>query len=320
MSNRMKVAVLLAAVGIAAPAMAQDSVSAQTGLANTDALNAWSASDQLKPYVVDLQTITTSWGTNFGLAPIIKASRSEATFTNSLFSGQSLSNMTLTGPAPYASYSRWSNPGFGVFPNPAINAPGKPISVSGDTIQLATTFSEFGTTVGPGYNGLIGGLINYKASDSTRLYVARMGMAVNGANNTESTAQFGTGAVDASGNAYFRADDNGAGTTGEIVLQNLMRVRMRTLGAGLLGRTTSMLNVINNNIDTGADARRQQRPRLGPEAQLGHPELPERDPLRAGTGRDPRRDAGHELRHELRVRVVGEHPQLEHRAPPGALG
>jgi hypothetical protein len=250
MSNRMRAAMVVAMAGAAAPAWGQDSVSALQGLANTDALDAWSASDQNKAYVVDMQQVQSEWGTTFQLAPIYKLSRNSASFPTAQNSAAALSAMSKVGAAPAASYRRWTAPGFGVHPNASINQPGTAVTPPASTIQMGAAFTEFGTTVGAGHNGVVGGLINYSTSNPSRMYVTRMGAAINGANSGESTAQFGLGSVDASGNVNFRADDNGTGVPAarEIVLQNLFRVRM--LGDGALsGRNFGILNVIDNNVD-----------------------------------------------------------------------
>ncbi len=243
MSSRTLAAALIGAAGLAMPVAAQDSVSPTPGLANTDAVGAWDASEQLNTFVVDLQELTSSGGHVFGVAPLLKASRASAAFPTSQIMHNVVSNMTVRRPAPFASYSLWNGAGFGVAP---VNTAGTPVSPSGETFQLAAGFAEFDGR----WEGVVGAVINYTAAEPKRLYVARAQAAANGDSDAEKKASFGMGSVDASGNVYFRADGNGG--TGENVLSqnNIFRVRMLADGP-LAGRDFSSLNIIDNNADNG---------------------------------------------------------------------
>jgi len=244
MSSRTWAAALVGAAGLAVPVAAQDSVSPTPGLATVDTVSAWDASEQLNTFVVDLQEITSSRGNVFGVAPLLKASRSSATFTTSQISHNVVSNMTVRRPAPFTSYSLWNDAGFGVAP---VNLPGTPVSPSGETFQLAAGFAEFGGN----WDGIVGAVINYTAAEPKRLYVARAQVAANGASDAQKLASFGLGSVDASGNVYFRADGSG-GTGGDVLGgNNIFRVRMLADGA-LAGRDYSALNVIDNNADNAS--------------------------------------------------------------------
>jgi len=258
MRKRAIIAGLLAAAGAAAPATAQDSVSGSTGIANVDSIVAWDLAEQANYYVVDLQSITTSRENVFGIAPLFKAHRvwqdpfSPGIFPTCNISHNVVSNMTVQGPAPLQSYSLWTGPGMGVnTANPNVNLPGTPVSPSGQTFQLAAAMAEFGFTDGPSgteWNGIVAGTIHYTAAEPTRLYVSRINAAANGRNNAEEFSQFGLGAIDASGNVYFRADNAGTpAAPNRIQGQNIFRVRLHDDGP-LPGRDPSVANVIDDNV------------------------------------------------------------------------
>ena len=78
---------LLSAALLAPGAIAQDSVS-KTG---SDAVDAFSAAEQLNTYVVDMTPITTSWGTSFGIAPIAKGSVLDPAFATGFINSQAAS-------------------------------------------------------------------------------------------------------------------------------------------------------------------------------------------------------------------------------------
>lgn len=228
-------AVLLAVAGLALPAAAQDSVSLAAGLPG-DAVSPWDVAEQLNTYVVDMAPLTTSWGIEFGIAPLVKSNKLDAAFFNALASSHSISNTVMTGtPYPNDSYSHWMGQGFGVNDNANLNQFGTPISRSGASTQFAVASSEFGGES----NNVFGAIVNYDPSEPGRLYVSRINTAVNGQNAAENRAQVGYGTVDSSGNAYFRCDDFGASGPNPIVGNNLFRVDMAA-------RNPGALNVIDN--------------------------------------------------------------------------
>ena len=104
---------IVAAAGLASPAFAQDSTSMNSDAGNGqpgDALSPWVAGvNQKAAYVVDMTPHFTSQGTRFGIAPVVKTSKTGSGFFSSLWSAQSLSNTLLNG-VPYASpsYTAWS--------------------------------------------------------------------------------------------------------------------------------------------------------------------------------------------------------------------
>jgi len=158
MKNVFVTAVVLALVSGAA--IAQDSVSKAQGVANSDAVSPYDATEQVNDFIVDLAPFTTSWGTKFGIAPIIKSSLTDpGNFYSSLISGQSISR-TLGTRQNFArnAYSYWRGQGFGVNGNPIVNDPGTNVSTNGFVgNQFAVMFTEFGGSA----EDVIGGIVNY---------------------------------------------------------------------------------------------------------------------------------------------------------------
>jgi hypothetical protein len=211
-------AVALTVVLLATPAFAQESVSIAGGLPG-DAVSPWAdataplGSEQCNNYVVDLTPFLSFADTPFGIAPIIKASKTSSDFFCSMLSAQSISRLQhMNVPFHAGSYGLWNDAGYGVNNNPSINTPGTPVSTSellGN--QFATVFAEFSTTdTGANYNGIISGFVNYLPSDPARLYVSRINAAVNSCDNASNYAKFGIGSVDEDGHIHFRCDDDGA--------------------------------------------------------------------------------------------------------------
>src|SRR5262249_7702613 len=212
---------------LAGAALAQDSVSRQQGLPG-DAVSAFSTTEQINTFVVDLTPLTTSWGTKLGIAPILKASKDPASpeqfFTN-LTSSQAISSDLLRGvPFPFSQYSEWNAQGYGVNDDASLNNPGSTVDVSARYgNRLSVAFSEFGGNS----NNVIGGVVSYLPRDPSRLYVARINAAVNGDDATCNLAQVGLGSIDSNGNVHFRVDDfgtaDGCGRT-KVTGNNLFRV------------------------------------------------------------------------------------------------
>lgn len=241
-------------------ALAQESVS-NTGCLPGDAVDPWATGEQCNQYVVDLAPFSTSWGTQFGIAPIIKSSKTSSVagpmgeFFASLTSSQALSrtqrsNVTLSG-----SYDLWTVPGEGI--NDDQNtAPSGSVSLTGTGNQFAAAISEFATTdFSLSYNAILGAIVNYKPEDPSRLYVKRVVAASSGCDSFVNVSQMGLGSVDADGNVIFRADDfgvsnnpgSGAACTPAVIdlfEDNIFNVAMAS-------RNCSAENIISNSHPTG---------------------------------------------------------------------
>jgi len=250
MLKNARLMALLACAGLAGAAMAQDSVSPTQGLPNTDAVGALSTTEQCNQFVADLTEIRSTLDLPWGITPMFKLSRVNASFPTGQNSSAVISRTSIarTNPA-FGSYLAWNAAGPGV--NGLINSPTTAIPVTGSSFQLGVAFTEFsgwGAAFNPSYNGVIGGIVNYQAGNPNRLYVSRTSAAVNSAAPNEDRSQFGIGACDATGNIYFRADCGGNPTctsTGPNVLNSVNEFRVDQLV-----RNCQLLNVIDN---TGAD-------------------------------------------------------------------
>ncbi|MCO6435779.1 MAG: hypothetical protein J5J06_01675 [Phycisphaerae bacterium] len=212
----------VAAIGNAA--WAQDSVS-NTGCLPGDGVSPWDTTELKNDYVVDLVPLTTSWGTRFGIAPLIKASKADATFFGSLTGAQSMSRTQLTNTALSGTFDLWTTAGEGI--NAAENdAPASSVDLTGlQGNQFSVAFTEFSNS----YNGVIGAIVQYEAENPGRLYVSRIAAASNSCDATTNLSQYGMGTVDAAGNIHIRTDDFGvADGCGQLRLaeENLLRVNM----------------------------------------------------------------------------------------------
>ncbi len=265
---KMRIAMLVAAAGLAAPALAQDSVSINSNGGNGlpgDALGHLDTAVQRTAYVVDLSEITTSWGTKFRIGPIMKSNKTaDATdaFFGFLWSGHSISQTMKTNvPFPSASYLSWSTPGGGV--NPTQNSGGTPTSSVNFSTQFAIGGYETSTeranpllsTETRLAKSIVSAVCNFDVEFPNRMYVTRVHAAdnvrpFNGGlvvpENSE-RASFGYGSIDLDGNTYFRADNNlvPATVTNRILGNNIFRVKA-------LSRNAAVLNDISNL--GGADA------------------------------------------------------------------
>ncbi len=226
MRKQLGIAAIIAAAGLCAPALAQDSVSTNGGNLPGDALDPWS--DHCATYVVDLHPFTTSKGHMFGVAPIIKMTKTNATNFNNLYSSSTISPSTSTG-VNYSmpTFSLWENqPGAGL--NVETNNPGMPVSPMGEASRFAVSVNEFGTTLGgSSYNGIIGAFVNYDPNDANRLYVDRRQAAVNTPDAfAGDSSQLGGLSMDADGNIFYRGDNNQSTGLNQLSGNNLFRTRL----------------------------------------------------------------------------------------------
>ncbi|VAX42477.1 hypothetical protein MNBD_PLANCTO03-2085 [hydrothermal vent metagenome] len=242
-----RLAMTIAACGLATTAFAQDSVS-PTGMLPGDALEVYDATEACNAYVVDAVDFTASWGTALRIAPVLKAPRMPASgFFNNLISAHAISHDLLTmADYPTQSYGYWTVPGAGI--NNLINDSAEwiPPTYGMDIMQFGVTLADFGTSLeGASYNGIHSAIINVDTADDSRLWVYRVSTAINGPTGAENNAQMGVGVIDANGNMHFRVDDFNLGGTDQITGQNIFRTR-------ILDRTCGLLNTIGGT--GGSDA------------------------------------------------------------------
>ncbi|MDX2117460.1 MAG: EF-hand domain-containing protein [Planctomycetota bacterium] len=241
-----RIACLVAVAGLAAPALAQDSVGAGAGLAGNDSLSATTAGApyQRANYVVDLTPFYTSWGTTFGIAPIMKASggykssTTGAEFFGALISAQGISQTLVSADLSNTNYAAWTAAGEGVNPS-KNNAASSSVSGPASALRFGAVFAEFGTDL-LGRNGenVIGATVGLDPNAPNRLYVTRTVAAVNrpAASGGENAA-FGVGGIDANGIIGFRADGNAVTGSDPIPATsgvNYFRVNLAARNAGIV--------------------------------------------------------------------------------------
>jgi len=226
MRKQTGIAAIIAAAGLCAPALAQDSISTAGGNLPGDALSPWN--DHCAAYVVDLVPFTTSRGNLFGVAPIIKTTKTNNTNFNNLYSSSTISPSTSSN-VNYSmpTFSLWEDaPGSGV--HGEMNNPGTPVSPSGEASRFAVALNEFGTTLGGNnFNGILGAFVNYDPNNANRLFVDRRQAAINTADEfAGDNSQFGGLSVDANGNIFYRADNNNSTGNNQISGNNILRTRL----------------------------------------------------------------------------------------------
>ncbi len=252
---------LVAVAGLACTAVAQDSVSSkyngtqQSGLPG-DGLSPWNtaAGYQVSKYAVDLTPIYTSCGTRFGIAPLIKTSKTDSAHFGSLSSAQALSQTTLAGVGTAsATYSEWLGyAGAGV--HPTNNFAGTPVTPIAWTSYLFNQFgaaiAEFSTDDGlKSVNNILTAVVNYAPERPNRMWVTRTVAAVNeGASGAGDSSQFGLGGIDSSGNLFLRADNFGLTGPNPVAGNNYYRVRSLSRNPSKVGLISSVLA----NGDAGA--------------------------------------------------------------------
>jgi len=270
-----KIVAALCALAVLLPggiALAQDSVSKAQGLPG-DAVSVYATAEQVNDYVVDLAKFRTSWGTPFGIAPLVKSSKIQDAYFTGAFSAQAMSR-TLRHNVPFArtSYSYWKGQGFGINNDTSLNDPGTPIDTSGYRgHQFAVAFSEFGGNA----NSVVSALVNYLPNRPNRLYVSRVPAAINGLSLSENRSQLGLGSIDSHGNTYFRADGFGASGPNTILDNNLFRIKT-------FMRSATSLNMIDNSGGSDSSATdwlvvrstiSHNTPGCAPEGVIGRPML-----------------------------------------------
>jgi hypothetical protein len=239
----LAVAVLLAPAGLA-----QDSV-ALTACLGGDATSPWddasgpNGSEQCNDFVVDLNSFTTCWGTEFGIAPLLKSSRTSAGFTGSLVSAQGISQTQTAIAGSATAYGAWTAPGFGVNNDPTVNTAPATVSAPCDMQQFGVAFAEFATTdLGSSYNGIIGARVAFQPSNPGRLYVSKTMAATNSENPVSNYAAVAMGSVNADGEVFIRGDGFGA-TGGALTIlpgNNIYSI-------DTAGRDCNALNVISDD-------------------------------------------------------------------------
>lgn len=254
--SRFTAGVLAAAA--AATAAAQDSVSKANCLPG-DAVSPYQdaaaplGSEQENHYVVDAVDVFSSWGSNFLIAPIVKAGKVNSTYFSNIMNAQGMSRRVLKNQLFLkSSYPLWTaQPGTGVNNDPAVNdAPIAGVNTAGKKgIQFATAFAELDTTdLASDYNGVVTAIVNMDPEDPRRLYVTRIQTAVNAEDGAAENATAALGGVDAHGNTVMRSDNNTMTTPGpglNVISGN------NYFSVDALARNTAVRNVLSNDFPAG---------------------------------------------------------------------
>jgi hypothetical protein len=236
----------LVVCGFAMSSTAQDSTSVLSGLPG-DAPDAYDLNDQCADYVVDLVPISTTWGNQFTVGPLLKSSRTApGLFFNNLTSSNGVSATYATTSFSGQGFAVWNGPGFGVSSGDN-NTANTQVIPTGPAVQFGAVALDFSNNSGSTANteSIVGATVRVDPTQPTRLFVQRRIAAVNGNNSAESKAAFGVGSINEQGQIAFRADNDGAFGPDAIVGNNLFVVN-------LLNRNCGIVNVIN--ATGGADS------------------------------------------------------------------
>lgn len=222
--NWLNMALVGIAAGVASPAFGQDSVSVIPG--NSDALDVYSELSTNR-YVVDAVPLTSSWGNQFRIAPILKANAdfdpmfSTQALGAAAFSADHLTNLTIVS----TPFSVWASAGAGI--NSIENSLPSTVNAVAFSRQFGIGFSDFATVE----TNAVGALVGQNATDPNRFWVTRTTAVVS---RTESvlpnTSTVTLGAIDATGNLYLRADNFGCSGS-QVVGENIVRVNLPTRNA-----------------------------------------------------------------------------------------
>ncbi len=215
------IADIVAFCGLVGTVAAQDSVATTPG--NSDALSAYGT--QSTHYVVDLAPIVSSWGNEFYVGPVLKASADpDALFPTQVLGATAVSTDLLSSISFGSTlFAYWTTPGAGLHPS-ENSAPGT-IASTGYDRQFAIASNDMSS----GATNIVGARIGFDDNDLSRLWVSRTIAAssrITGVAADSSTLSLG--GIDASGNVLFRADDFNAGDPAAIEGDNILQVDLRS--------------------------------------------------------------------------------------------
>lgn len=207
-------------------ASAQDSVALTAG--NSDALSPYNHAAIVR-YVVDTVPLASSWGNQYRIAPILKASNDEDPLFSTMILGSSaVSPDQMTDVSfPSTLFSVWTAPGQGV--NPDANSAPSSISVNSFTRRFGVGFSDLIAVS----TNVIGALVGQQASNPNRLFVTRTLAAASRYDPEEhNTSTLSLGGIDASGFLLLRADNFNC-TGAQVVGENIVRINLSARNAFL---------------------------------------------------------------------------------------
>jgi hypothetical protein len=267
-SGPLSLAFALAVFAGAAGALAQDSVSTNGNGGNGlpgDALSPFATGQpfQRANYVVDLRSFTTSWGTTFGIAPVLKSVKVSDQRFNAVNGPSAMSaavrTTNLTSPVNFAA---WNVAGAGVSPSQNNTGATTSVALSGDATTFGVSVLDFDEqTAGPSLafvNTITSASVRFVPANPTRLYVTRTAIATNAVSGAADNSQFGLGAVDINGSTVFRADAFQSLGSSQIAGENYFLVTAPQRLEGTVNTITSTgganasNRLLNNNTITSA--------------------------------------------------------------------
>ncbi len=201
-----------------APVSAQDSVALVPG--DSDALSVYT-DPVTSRYVVDLVTVTSSWGNTYRIGPVLKSSADP----DPMFATHSLGSLALSpnqelDVAPVSpDFAVWTTPGAGI--NPVANSAPSTVSVLTFDRRFGLSLSDFSSTA----TNVIGALIGQHEDSPERLFVTRVvGLSSRPSIAADDTATLSLGGIDASGLVALRADDFNAPSSAAVLGENVLTV------------------------------------------------------------------------------------------------
>ncbi len=240
----LRAAALVIASGLAAPAVAQDSV-AGTPDSGGDALSAYDTARQTTRYAVDLVPITTSWGNTWAVAPVLKATRDADVLFNTLALGVTSVSPDVEGSVALGgaerSFSVWSGPGFGIAPE----------NNAASTVDVPSLDQRFGVVFGDlnsDATNAVGALIGFNDDEPNRAWVRRTNAAHSRTFEFLSdTSSVIPSAIDAAGLVHLRVDGFNTSVSSTVLGDNIVTV-------DLPARSASSLNGISKGSGSSNQA------------------------------------------------------------------
>nr|AQQ75107.1 hypothetical protein [uncultured bacterium] len=193
-----------------------------------DALSPYAS--QTTRYVVDLVPVTGSWGHQFALAPVLKASAGPMPWglAQACASSAASPDQRISVPSMGEGFALWNAPGAGVNPD-RNNAPGS-VSVSSFDRVFSLALSDVGTQA----TNIVVAEIGQRSDNPGRLFVTRRVAASSRLHAmVGDSASLSLGAVDAHANATIRVDGFNAHAKGAIRTDQIVRVRTPARSGGV---------------------------------------------------------------------------------------
>lgn len=223
--------------GVGPPVRAQDSVGQTPG--QSDALSAYA--QQSVRYVVDGAPVLSSWGTQYLVAPLIKASRGVDPFFETNLAGASLVSPDVEIPQSFVptTYALWTTRGRGV--HPTFNAPPGSVQVSNFERRFGIGMTDFGMSD----TNVVGARVGRRLLEPSRFYVTRtLACSSRATSVAPDTAVLAAGSIEALGALRLRADGVGLSQSPTVLSgDTIVRIDLPLRSAGV--------NAISRSMSTG---------------------------------------------------------------------